>query len=150
MNLPSPEVTWFILGIIFLVLEMIMPGFVIFFFGVGAWITALVLLFADVSLNTQLVIFLITSLLTLFLLRKYIQRTFLGTKSGDEIDHALASGGENAIVVDAIVPPAKGKVKYSGTTWTAVSESEIEEGEVVTILSQDGLLMKVGKINSES
>ena len=146
MSLPSPEITWFILGIIFLVLEMIMPGFVIFFFGVGAWLTSLVLLFVPLNLNVQLIIFLVTSLVCLFALRKYIQRTFLGNKQDDEIDSVLASGGEQAIVTEAIIPPAQGKVKYSGTNWTAISETEIAEGEVVTIQSQDGLLMKVRKV----
>lgn len=147
MSLPSAEIIWFILGIAFFVVEMIMPGFVIFFFGIGAWVTALILFFTPISLNTQLIIFLITSLLSLFLLRKYIQETFLGTKKENEVDQILASDGENAVVTESIRPPAQGKVKYSGTSWQAVAEQEIGVGEIVTILSQDGLVMKVQKVS---
>lgn len=147
MSLPSAEIIWFILGIAFFVVEMIMPGFVIFFFGIGAWATALILFFTPISLNVQLVIFLLTSLLSLFLLRKYIQKTFLGSKKENEVDQILASDGENAVVTDAIKPPGQGKVKYSGTSWQAVADQEIEVGTIVTILSQDGLVMKVQKVS---
>ncbi len=146
MSLPSPEFTWFILGIIFLALELILPGFVIFFFGVGAWVTAIAVFAFSFSLNGQLVIFLISSLVCLFSLRKYIQRTFLGEKHGvNEVDEALASGGESAVVIEDIIPPSEGKVRYSGTSWRALSDETFEKDEVVTIVSQDGLIMKVAK-----
>lgn len=149
MNLPSPEITWFILGVVFLALEMALPGFVIFFFGIGAFLTAAVTFFLPITLNSQLIVFLITSLANLFLLRKYIKRTFLGaTFENDKvIDSALASRGESAEVVEAIIPPAEGKVKYSGTTWRALSEQQIDKGQIVTIMSQDGLFMHVKKEN---
>lgn len=146
MSLPSPPIVWFILGIIFFVCEMVMPGFVIFFFGVGAIITSLVLLVFPLELNAQLVVFLVTSLGCLFALRKYIQRIFLGNKHENEVDAAFTSDGDQAVVIEAIVPPSKGKVKYSGANWTATASVPIEEGEVVRILSQDGLLMTVEKM----
>ncbi len=146
MSFLSAEVIWFLIGIAFFVLEMVVPAFVICFFGVGAWVTALVLLFVSMSLNMQLVVFLASSLLSLFLLRKYIQRIFTGDRKADAIDSALAFKGEEAVVTETIAPPAQGKVKYSGTTWKARADEKIEEGEVVTILSQDGLQMKVQKI----
>lgn len=147
MNLPSPEITWFVLGIVLLAFEMALPGFVIFFFGVGALLTAAATLLFPINLNGQLIVFLISSLASLFLLRKYIKRTFFGvTLDSDEaVDSALASRGERAEVVKDIIPPAEGKVKYSGTTWRALSEHQIDKGQIVTIMSQDGLIMHVKK-----
>lgn len=142
----SVEVIWFLVGIAFFVCEMVVPFFVICFFGVGAWVTALVLLFLPMSLNMQLVVFLASSLLNLFLLRKYITRIFIGERKADEVDSALAFEGEEVVVIETIDPPAQGKVKYSGTNWKARADEKIEKGEVVTILSQDGLQMKVQKI----
>lgn len=144
MSLPSPEIVWLIIGIVFLALEMILPGFVIFFFGIGAWLTALVVFVSPVSLNMQLLIFLVTSLTSLFALRQIIRNTFLGKKQDEnEIDSMFHSEGGNIVVVQTIDPPAEGKVSYSGSNWRAVADEVIEEGTVVTIESQDGLVMKV-------
>ena len=71
-NLLSAAVIWFIIGFILFILEFVVPGLILFFFGLGAWVVALVSLFYDLSLNEQLIIFVITSVLSILLLRKWI------------------------------------------------------------------------------
>ena len=34
---------WFLLGMVLLIAELAMPGIVLLFFGIGAWVTALLL-----------------------------------------------------------------------------------------------------------
>ena len=67
--LSDPAVIWFMVGLGLLLLELAIPGLVILFFGVGAWVTALVCALSDINLNLQILIFLIASLLRLVLLR---------------------------------------------------------------------------------
>ncbi len=143
MALTTPGLIWLIIGVVCFLLEMAVPGFIIFFFGVGAWVTSIACWLFPLGLNSQLVIFLVSSLVALFALRGFIQRTFLGSSTSGEESHGLAQAGETAEVIGVIVPPAEGKVQYSGTQWRAVAEEEIPVGEIVTILSQDGLLMHV-------
>ncbi len=59
----KPQFIWFLVGLILLLLEFINPGIVIIFFGIGAWIIAFVCLFIDISINLQLSLFLIISIL---------------------------------------------------------------------------------------
>lgn len=40
--LSNPAVIWFFIGLFLLLLEMAVPGLIVMFFGVGAWITALI------------------------------------------------------------------------------------------------------------
>jgi len=61
----KPVVVWFLIGLVLLILEFLMPGVIFFFFGIGAWITAIITLFTDVSFNTQLAIFIISSVMLL-------------------------------------------------------------------------------------
>ena len=61
-NFLEPEILWFIAGLIMLLLEFAMPGLIIAFFGVGAWIVAVLCLFMDISLNMQLTVFLFSSI----------------------------------------------------------------------------------------
>jgi inner membrane protein len=48
--------------------------------------------------------------------------------------------------VTIAAPPAEGRVKYSGTSWRAIAEEEIEEGEIVTIVCQKNLVLQVEKV----
>ena len=142
MTLTTAGLMWLIMGIICFLLEMMTPGFIIFFFGLGAWITALACWFYPVSLVTQLAIFIVSSLTSLFVLRGIIRKTFFGEVTADETD-VIAAAGDSAIVSTDIIPPAEGKIDYSGTQWRAVADEKIEKGVMVTILYQDGLCMKV-------
>lgn len=142
MTLTTAGLIWLITGVLCFLLEMAVPGFVLFFFGVGAWVTGIVCWFKPISLNIQLAIFLVSSLASLFLLRGYIRRVFFGNVAA-ESEEGVFSAGDTAVVVADIVPPAKGKIFYSGTQWTAIADEKIEKGSIVTIISQDGICMKV-------
>ena len=81
----KPELVWFIIGLVLFLLELVLPGFVIFFFGVGAWITALLCLIANPGFNLQAIVFGVTSILSLLLLRKMIQKRFFYTREDTSI-----------------------------------------------------------------
>jgi len=147
MDLTTAGLIWLAAGVLFLVLESVLPGFVLFFFGLGALVTSLSSWLFQLTLNEQLVIFLVSSLLSLITLRGFIKRTFLGGLTGSQDDHVIAVGGESVVVTRTIDPPMEGKVKYSGTFWRAVSEEKIEEGEIATVISQEGLIMRVKRKN---
>ena len=74
----KPEVIWFVVGVVLLIMEFAVPGLIIFFFGVGAWIVALVCFLTDISLNAQLLIFISSSVLCLLCLRKWLKSIFIG------------------------------------------------------------------------
>jgi len=78
---------WFLIGLVFLLLEFLLPGLIVLFFGFGAWVTAICTLIFDLGLNAQLVVFIGTSILSLIFLRKYFKRIFVGKdeKAVDEI-----------------------------------------------------------------
>lgn len=147
MEIIYPGLLWLIIGVILFLLEMAVPGFVLFFFGLGAWITSLCCWLFTLSINTQLAIFLISSIATLFTLRTIIKKVFIGESKGDSLDSVIAHGGEKCVVTTAINPPAEGHVKFSGSFWRAEAEEAIAEGETVVIIKQDNLLLKVKKIH---
>ncbi len=143
----STPLIWFLVGVIFLVAELVLPGFILIFFAAGAWIVAVVAGLSDIQLTTQIVIFIIASLSLLFSLRKYSMSVFKGT-SRDSVDdnYAASKIGKTAIVTKAISPNSPGEIKVMGSFWMAVADQEIEEGESVKIISQeseDGLTFKV-------
>jgi inner membrane protein len=138
-----PEIFWFILGLGLFLMELVIPGFFIFFFGLGAWITALVCLVADPSINLQIIIFAITSVLSLIGLRRIIQRKFFynrGAKS-DEVEDEFT--GKEALAVSDFGGMQTGKVEFKGTTWKAESTSEITKGQRVVIINKEDFKLNV-------
>lgn len=145
MEIAYPGLMWLIIGVTLFILEMAVPGFILFFFGLAAMLTALGCYFFPWSVNTQLAVFLVLSLVSLFSLRGIVQKVFIGDKKEDGEDSIFASGGEKCVVTSTITPPAEGQVKFGGTFWRAEADDAIEEGTVVEIVKQKDLLITVKK-----
>jgi membrane protein implicated in regulation of membrane protease activity len=138
-----PELFWFILGLVLLLLELITPGFFIFFFGLGAWITALICLIASPGTDLQIIIFAVTSVISLLTLRKIIQRKFFYSKGTQSEDVEDEFSGKEALAIIDFGGTRNGKVEFKGTTWTAESKSEIKEGQRVIIKEKDSFKLIV-------
>jgi membrane protein implicated in regulation of membrane protease activity len=139
----KPEIVWFIIGLVLFVLELVMPGFVIFFFGIGAWITALLCLIADPGVNIQIIVFAVTSVLSLLALRKLIQKKFFYRSEGrsEEVEDEFT--GKEALAKTDFGKDKQGKVEFKGTTWKAESEFEIKAGQNVIILEKQNFKLIV-------
>jgi membrane protein implicated in regulation of membrane protease activity len=138
----TAAVIWIIIGFVFFLLEFVIPGLILFFFAVGAWIVAIVCLFIDISINVQLIIFLVSSIASILLLRKWFSKILWKRKHSSELleDEFL---GKIAIAETAISPGKNGKVDFKGTTWQATSEDTIEKGENVIITGNESILLIV-------
>ena len=141
----KPELIWFIAGLIMFLAEFTMPGLIIFFFGVGAWLVALICLFTDISINLQLTLFLIASILLLISLRKWLKNIFVGRtgqkQSSDELLQEFV--GKKAVVTREIDPQTRGKVEFHGTNWNAEADQIIDEGTSVEIIGKNNITLKV-------
>ena len=145
--IPSPALIWFLIGVAFLIAELAVPGFILIFFTAGCWIAAIVVLFMHIKLTSQIIVFIVSSLILLFALRKYSLRIFKGTaRSNIDDNYSNSKIGKTAIVTKTIAPNVPGEIKVMGSFWRAVADTKIEYGQSVTIESQeseDGLTLKV-------
>jgi len=146
----SPELLWFLVGLVLLLSELALPGFVIVFFGIGAWITALLAGFGLLpGFNAQLLVFLVSSILALALFRNKGKKYFEGRVS--RVWNPAASmedvRGQRAVVTAPIVPnTVGGKVEFTGTLWNADAEVPLTQGQTVEIVEQSNLRLKVKPI----
>jgi len=139
----KPEMIWFMIGLVLFLLELVVPGFVIFFFGLGAWVTALVCLIADPGINIQALIFVVVSVLALVGLRKIITKKFFYSKDNrsEEVEDEFT--GKEAIALVDFDTEKNGKVEFKGTNWKAESESEIKAGQTVIIIEKENFKLIV-------
>ncbi len=140
---------WFLLGLVFVLGELMLPGVVLLFFGIGAWLAAALLWlgFLD-SLAASLAVFTATSVLSLLLLRKYVVRTFRGRKSGEGLEHEEREFiGKLATVLEAIDPKREGgKIEFRGVQWNAAADELIEKGASVRIIGRENLTVRVERV----
>lgn len=140
---------WLILGVAFMLIEMALPGFIIFFFGIGALVVSGAVLLGLEDINIQMLIFIFTSLITLIIFRKKGKKYFEGKVTGkNQTDETIENIiGQKARAVTDIIPGGiDGKVEFHGTLWNAVSDERIEKDSVLEIISRDNLTLKVKKI----
>ncbi|MGD0583482.1 MAG: NfeD family protein [Bacteroidales bacterium] len=135
--LSRPELLWFLIGLLLFLLELVVPGFIIFFFGFGAWVTALLCLIAHPGTNLQIIIFAVTSVLSLIALRRMLQKKFFYGRNDNNSSVEDEFTGKEGTALSDFGPKRKGKVEFKGTTWNAESNSEIKEGESVTIIEKN-------------
>ena len=141
------ELLWFLAGLVVMFSELILPGFVMVFFGAGAWVTALAIVIGlAAGFDRQIIIWLVSSLLLLVLFRRQGQRYFKGRvtgklHAGESIDDIK---GQRVVVKNDIRPDTVGgKVEYHGTLWEAIADVPIKAGDVVEIVERNNLKLKV-------
>lgn len=146
----TPAQIWAILGLLFLIAELVSIGFVFAFLGVGALATALLSwLGITPDTSTQLLSFSVITLITLVAGRKPLRRWFESrTKKQEYVEYV----GDRANVTQTIPAHGEGRIFYRGTEWIAVSETEesILAGKQVVISRMDGIRAVVRQPTVES
>jgi membrane protein implicated in regulation of membrane protease activity len=136
---------WILIGFALLIVEVVIPGGIIWlFFGVSAIVVGgLVALGVGGPLWVQVLLFSAMSVVSLLTLRGPILRRMNLRGDGDDPVDSLA--GKEAIVLEDIAPMAEGKVELRGTPWTAhnVGENPLIAGHKCIVDRNDGLKLYV-------
>ncbi len=142
----NPAFLWTLLGLLLIGAEMFIPGFVIFFFGIGAVVTGILSVFIPGiagSFMSQGVVWIISTILSFSFFRKKFTKIFKGTILNRNTDKDL---GKAVVVIEEITPDKPGRVRYQGTSWKAVSYIEkFDVGETVDIVKEESLTFIVSK-----
>ena len=141
-----PQLVWFGLGVVLLLLEFANPGVVLIFFALGAWSVALLCMMAEVSLNLQLGVFVVTSVVLLLVFRSRIKgRIDRRRAMSDEVE-SDEFVGRRGLVTREIRSDRAGRVDCRGTTWAAEAGERIPEGAAVEIMEKENLTLVVRRI----
>ena len=139
---------WLIIAGIFFIGEIITVGFLIFWVGVAALITALLSVFVQ-NVIVQTVVFVITSTLLIFLTKPLAKKL---TKADGMQTNAYSIVGKIGMVTKKITAHSVGQVKVGSEIWSATSTNnlEIEEGMEVTITEIKGVKAIVEPLKVEN
>jgi membrane protein implicated in regulation of membrane protease activity len=130
---PSPAL-WIVVGLVLAALEMVVPGFVVLWFGVAGIVTGILAFFIK-NVYAQLGIFIGLSGI-LVVASQVISRRI--TKPEPEPVGANRLVGVEGVVLRAIAPAEMGRVKVLGEEWRAEAKMAIETGARVKIVEVEG------------
>ncbi len=145
----NPVIIWFLIGLVLALAELAVPGVILIFFGLGAWLAALTTwLGFTSSLDSQLLVFAVTSVVLLVLMRRWIKGRMYGhVKEEHDLNVDLDEFVGHRVTVTQSIEPGKtdGRVEFKGAAWRAVADEAIPIGEQVVIQKVDGITLTVGK-----
>lgn len=137
-------ITWHMLaalGILFLILEMVVPSMFFLNFAIGAFVSAVCSIYIF-NWTALIIIFVLVSLLSLLVLRPLL------VKKTDKSQETGISGkyiGKIAKVVETVTKES-GVISIYDERWQARSEEEIPVDSQVEIIKNESLIMFVKEV----
>ena len=141
-------ILWIILGVFLVVAEIFTLGFVLLWFGIGAFAAALVG-WLGFGWTLQFLVFFIVSIALTALSRTIFLRGF--SRDGDEVKMGMDSlpGQIGTVTMTSKGALQEAAVKVFGSTWTAFpldGDAVLTEGEKVEVVQVRGSSIYVRKI----
>jgi inner membrane protein len=145
---------WIVIGIVLILLELVVPAFAIFWFGLGALLTGLLLVaLPELSLAWQLLVFSASSTAFVLLWFRVLQPRRRSRALASDERSAI---GQNGIAATrALKPGDLGRAVFSvpvlgDEAWDYVADEPVQTGErlrVIAVLERDGRkVLKVEKV----
>lgn len=146
---------WIVLGIILVLMELVVPSFTIFWFGLGAVVTGVLLaLIPEISLKWQILVFSVSSVgFTIFWFHLFVPRKKIQSLL---VDEQAAIGQTGIAATRALIPGEIGRVVFSvpvldDESWKYIADEPIETGNrvrVTAVLSAERKerILKVEKV----
>ncbi len=136
---------WLIFGLILVVAEIIVPSFVVIWFGIAAIVVAVLDWIFDMHFSSQLFWWILFSVSFLYIWFK-VYKPATKTKVGED-DEGMGTKG---IVIETIKPLGRGRVKFEvpilgSSEWVVTADEEIEKGTQVISVETLGNMIKVKK-----
>lgn len=138
---------WAVAGIVLILAELAVPAFVLVWFGLGALVVALVVAVATIGTTAQLAVWLVVSVLLVFLWFKVFRPESHKTRVGMSEPAMI---GEVGVLTQAVVPFGRGEVRFQkpflgADVWPCMADEELAAGTRVKVVAVEGSLLKIGR-----
>ena len=137
---------WIIAGLILAVLEMIVPGLVIIWFGIAGVVTGILAFFVR-NQYIQFGVFIVLSGLMVVFSQRIARKI---THPEPELVGANRWVGVSGRVIADIRPPEFGRVKVLGEEWRAIATCVIPAGSTIRVVEVAGTHLVVESVKEGS
>ncbi len=139
---------WIVLGILLIGMEVFAPTFFLLWLGVSAVIVGAVMTLLTLSFNTQLLIWVILSTVSIITWFKLIQPRIKDKSFSGMAEEAIS--GQTGIVISFNPDSNKGRMKFpapilGNDEWNIISSEALSTGDRVCVKSVVGNALSVSK-----
>jgi len=145
---------WLVFGMVLILLELTVPSFTIFWFGLGALVVGfLLLLFPGISLTWQILIWIIASSAFVFFWFKVLKPKMTDRTTAGISREAVM--GETAMVTRIPEGDRRGEIRFAvpmlgSDTWPFICVDEVVAGERVMVQDVSGNTLIVKKFTNNN
>ena len=137
---------WIIFGLTMLIIEIFTGTFIMLGLGISGIIVGIIDLIFILSLNKELLLWIMSSIIITILLIKFFKSSKID-KSGQS-NYAI---GIKGLVEEPIKAYSRGKVRFNSPilgsrVWNATADEDLDIETIVKIIEVQGQLIKVQKI----
>jgi len=145
----NPTIFWLILGVLFLIAEILTPSFFIMWFGIGAFAAMLIAFLFEGSILYQTVAFICVSLVFVLFTRRMAQK--MSGKPSRLISQDEMIGKDGIVSETIKADGSKGLVRINKDIWRARSlkEQEIPAGTKIKVIELKGVTITVDTIETK-
>lgn len=141
---------WFIIALVFFILEIVTPGFVLLWFGVGAAVSGVLSLIGVHDVWTLTIVFVVVSIVLVALSRTFFKSFFMRKSPGSTLKTNMdALLDKVGLVTERIdLERSTGRVTIDGQDWSAKSaDGALIEAEArVAVTGFEGARLIVKKM----
>ncbi|WP_040952105.1 NfeD family protein [Gorillibacterium massiliense] len=135
-------VIWLIIGVTLLIVEMFTLTFYLLWLGIGALVALVLAFILPDAYALQIVAGCIVAIVLTIWTKPLTRRLRHSRGFRDVIDELV---GKEGVVVESIGAEGTGIVKVGNESWSARSESPVDRGEKVIVLSRTSTTLEVQK-----
>lgn len=139
---------WLTACLVLFILELFTSGFILVCFAVGSFTACIFALFG-LSVEWQIIIFSISTVLSLVFVRPFIIKI---SSNKQEIPSGMDAIVGRLVMVYEDIDPIKhtGSISCDGDVWKAqtIDNEFVAKGDIVKIISYNSLVLTVKKINN--
>ena len=140
---------WLVVGMVLMMFEIVLPSFIALWFGAGAVLVGLLLLvFPELVLEVQILIWIAASIVFTWLWFKYLKPKAIDkTKAGLSREAIV---GQTGLVISKPFDSKRGELRFptpilGNEEWTFICNQEVEAGDRVVVIEVSGNTLIVAK-----
>jgi len=136
---------WWLLALVLIGVELIVPGFFMLWIGIAAAAMGLILMFLpELSFLTQALLFAALALISCYVYWHFVRSAAGETSDQPRLNRRAEQHIGRRYVVDTAIVNGRGKVKVGDSPWLAEGP-DLPVGTEVEVVGVDGTTLKVQK-----
>ncbi|MBS3929385.1 MAG: NfeD family protein [Sphingomonadales bacterium] len=137
----APHWLWLSLGLVLAIGEMTIPGVFLIWMAGAAVVTGVVAWALPIGLLSQVMLFAVVSIVTVFMARNWLRQNQIESADPDMNDRGARSLGQ-VVVVTQVIENGEGRVKLGDSEWLARGP-DAEPGTRMRISGNEGAVLRV-------